>query len=56
MVSHDIPKGLSLCTHYMMLENGRVSAFGAKEQAEAEEWFASYGYAAYSCKVSDEKG
>lgn len=55
MVSHDIPKGLSLCTHYMMLENGRVSAFGTKEQAEVEERLVSYGYVAHLCKVSDEK-
>lgn len=44
MVSHDIPKGLALCTHYAVLDKGKVAAFGTKDQAASEPYFIERGF------------
>lgn len=38
MVSHDLDKGLSLCTHVMVMARGRVVAFGPKEDFQDAEF------------------
>lgn len=42
MVSHDLDKGLSLCTHALIMAKGRVVASGARDAFDAEEFRALY--------------
>ena len=42
MVSHDLAKGFSMCTHALVLARGRVVAFAPKEELDYEEFSALY--------------
>ena len=42
MVSHDLAKGLELCTHALILARGRVVLFDQKENIDPEEFAATY--------------
>lgn len=42
MVSHDLEKGLSLCTHTLLLAKGRVVSFAERDQIDADEFRALY--------------
>ena len=42
MVSHDLEKGLSLCSHVLVMAKGRVVAFAPREELDAEEFRALY--------------
>jgi len=42
MISHDLDKGLELCSHALILAKGKVVLFDAKENIEAEEFKATY--------------
>lgn len=42
MVSHDLQKGFSMCTHALVLARGRVVAFGPKDQLDFDEFAALY--------------
>lgn len=39
MVSHDLEKGFSMCTHALILSKGRVVAFGEKTSFDQSEFF-----------------
>mgnify|MGYP002626676244 CR=1 FL=1 len=42
MVSHDLEKGFSLCTHALVLARGRVVAFAAKDELDFLEFSQLY--------------
>ena len=42
MVSHDLAKGFSMCTHALVLARGRVVAFAPKEKLDYDEFAALY--------------
>jgi len=42
MVSHDLAKGFSMCTHALVLARGRVVAFAPKEELVYDEFAALY--------------
>jgi heme exporter protein A len=42
MVSHDLAKGLELCTHALILAKGRVVLFDERENIDADEFAATY--------------
>jgi len=42
MVSHDLAKGFSMCTHALVLARGRVVAFAPKEELDYDEFAALY--------------
>lgn len=42
MVSHDLDKGLSLCTHALIMAKGRLVAYGPKDSFEADDFRALY--------------
>ena len=42
MVSHDLAKGLQLCSHALILAKGKVVMFDARENIDAEEFAAKY--------------
>ena len=42
MVSHDLAKGFSMCTHALVLAHGRVVAFAPKEKLDYDEFAALY--------------
>ncbi len=42
MVSHDLEKGLSMCTHALVLAKGRVVTFAERDAIDAEEFRALY--------------
>jgi heme exporter protein A len=42
MVSHDLAKGLELCTHALILAKGRVVLFEPKERIDPEEFAKTY--------------
>ncbi len=42
MVSHDVDKGLSLCTHALIMAKGKQVAFGPKESFDTEEFLELY--------------
>ena len=42
MISHDLEKGLELCTHALILAKGRVVLFEPKERIDAAEFAAAY--------------
>lgn len=42
MVSHDLDKGFSLCTHALILARGRVVSFGERASFDAEQFRRTY--------------
>lgn len=42
MVSHDLAKGLAMCTHALVLARGRVVAFAPKNELDYDEFAALY--------------
>jgi heme exporter protein A len=42
MISHDLEKGLELCSHALILARGKVVMFEPKERLDAEEFAARY--------------
>ena len=42
MVSHDLAKGFSMCTHALVLARGRVVAYAPKEELDYDEFAALY--------------
>jgi heme exporter protein A len=42
MVSHDLDKGLELCTHALILSQGRVALFERREDVDEREFRATY--------------
>jgi heme exporter protein A len=42
MVSHDLQKGLSLCTHALVMARGRIVSFAPKDELDPGEFAQLY--------------